>query len=76
MVQKSSSGRVTPAAEDLSPVPVASMVEIIVGCEWSVRLLELCDEGHLRPSAFLRACPGLSAKVGRRAPRYRGISGS
>lgn len=63
MVQKSSSGRVPPAAEDLSPVPVASMVESIVGCKWSVRLLQLCDEGHLRPSAFLRACPGLSAKV-------------
>jgi DNA-binding HxlR family transcriptional regulator len=63
MVQKGSSGRVTSAAEDLSPVPVASMVESIVGCKWSVRLLQLCDEGYRRPSVFLRACPGLSAKV-------------
>lgn len=42
---------------------VASMVESIVGCKWSVRLLELCTRGHRRPSEFLRACPGLSAKV-------------
>jgi len=43
--------------------PVAAMVESIVGCKWSVRLLQLCAEGASRPSAFLRACPGLSAKV-------------
>lgn len=45
------------------PIPVASMVESIVGCKWSVRLLQLCAEDHHRPNAFLRACPGLSAKV-------------
>lgn len=39
------------------------MVESIVGCKWSVRLLQLCAEGQHRPSAFLRACDGLSAKV-------------
>jgi DNA-binding HxlR family transcriptional regulator len=39
------------------------MVESVIGCKWSVRLLQLCAEGHSRPSAFLRACPGLSAKV-------------
>jgi DNA-binding HxlR family transcriptional regulator len=39
------------------------MVESIVGCKWSVRLLQLCAEGQTRPSALLRACPGLSAKV-------------
>ena len=44
-------------------VPVAAMVESIVGCKWSVRLLQLCAEGQRRPSALLRACPGLSAKV-------------
>jgi DNA-binding HxlR family transcriptional regulator len=43
--------------------PVASMVENVIGCKWSVRLLQLCAERHRRPSAFLRACPGLSAKV-------------
>lgn len=44
-------------------VPVAAMVESIVGCKWSVRLLRLCADGQRRPSAFLRACGGLSAKV-------------
>lgn len=46
-----------------SPIQVASMVENIIGCKWSVRLLQLNAEGHRRPSAILRACPGLSAKV-------------
>jgi DNA-binding HxlR family transcriptional regulator len=44
-------------------VPVASMVESLIGCKWSVRLLDACAHGHHRPSALLRACPGLSAKV-------------
>ncbi|MPZ20826.1 MAG: hypothetical protein GEV06_23400 [Luteitalea sp.] len=44
-------------------IRVASMVESIVGCKWSIHLLQLCAEGHRRPSVFLRACPGLSAKV-------------
>jgi len=39
------------------------MVESIVGCKWSVRLLLLCAAGHRRPSAMMRECPGLSAKV-------------
>ncbi len=46
-----------------SSTAVASMVESIIGCKWSVRLLQLCADGHKRPSALLRACPGLSAKV-------------
>lgn len=45
------------------PIPVSAMVETIVGCKWSVRILQLCADGLTRPSAFLRACPGLSAKV-------------
>lgn len=49
--------------ETTNAVPVASMVESIVGCKWSVRLLQLCAEGNHRPSALLRACTGLSAKV-------------
>lgn len=49
--------------DDDEPVAVASMVESIVGCKWSVQLLRLCADGHSRPSTFLRACPGLSAKV-------------
>src|SRR5690606_36349979 len=49
-----------PAAES---VPVARIVEEVVGCKWSVSLLEACADGHRRPSALLRACPGLTAKV-------------
>lgn len=46
-----------------SKVPVAAMVESIVGCKWSLRLLALLAQGPQRPSALQRACPGLSAKV-------------
>ncbi|MGH9617246.1 MAG: winged helix-turn-helix transcriptional regulator [Acidobacteriaceae bacterium] len=63
MVQDNSSVRAQHESSDGGSIPVASMVESIVGCKWSVRLLQLCAEGHSRPSAFLRACPGLSAKV-------------
>lgn len=39
------------------------MVEEIIGCKWSMRLLILIGNGQSRPSTLLRACPGLSAKV-------------
>ena len=39
------------------------MVEQIVGCKWSMRLLGLFADGQRRPSELLRACPSLSAKV-------------
>jgi DNA-binding HxlR family transcriptional regulator len=44
-------------------VKVAAMVEDIVGCKWSLRLLALLREQPQRPSAMRRACRGLSAKV-------------
>ena len=43
--------------------PVASMVESVVGCKWSLGLLQLISDGTTRPSSLQRACPGLSAKV-------------
>jgi len=46
-----------------SPVPVASMVEDIVGCKWSVQVLCLIAERSCRPSALLRHCAGLTSKV-------------
>jgi DNA-binding HxlR family transcriptional regulator len=49
--------------EEARSIPVASMVESIVGCKWSVGLLRLLADGCRRPSALLRASPGLSAKV-------------
>jgi DNA-binding HxlR family transcriptional regulator len=51
------------ASNDAKAVPVASMVESIVGCKWSVGLLRLLADGCSRPSAILRASSGLSAKV-------------
>lgn len=48
---------------DAAKVDVATMVESIVGCKWSLSLLRLAADGTNRPSALLRACPGLSAKV-------------
>lgn len=42
---------------------VASIVENVVGCKWSVGILRLCADEVRRPSAILRASPGLSAKV-------------
>jgi len=50
-------------SQDGKRIPVASMVESIVGCKWSIHILQLCAEGHNRPGMVLRACPGLSAKV-------------
>lgn len=62
MVPERSASRARAAAAPPA-VPVASMVEDVVGCKWSVRLLWLLAEGCSRPSALLRACRGLSAKV-------------
>jgi len=50
-------------AAPIQPHAVAMMVESVVGCKWSLSLLELCTSGTHRPSEFLRACSGLSAKV-------------
>jgi DNA-binding HxlR family transcriptional regulator len=44
-------------------IPVAAMVESIIGCKWSLRVLQLSADGNHRPSEILRACEGLSAKV-------------
>ncbi|MEO8922616.1 MAG: winged helix-turn-helix transcriptional regulator [Caldimonas sp.] len=63
MVQDEAAARLPRTSTNESSLLVASMVESIVGCKWSVRLLQLCVEDQRRPSAFLRACTGLSAKV-------------
>ncbi len=51
------------APSGVSGIPVARMVEEIVGCKWSLRLLALSAAGVTRPAEMQRACPGLSAKV-------------
>lgn len=63
MVHDDPSDHATLAPHDAKAIPVASMVESIVGCKWSVGLLRLLAEGCCRPSAILRASTGLSAKV-------------
>jgi len=63
MVHKGSTDRDAHPSQGSSAIPVASMVENIIGCKWSVRLLSHLADGFNRPSALLRACPGLSAKV-------------
>lgn len=42
---------------------VASMVESIIGCKWSLTVLDLISRGVSRPGAMQRRVPGLTAKV-------------
>jgi DNA-binding HxlR family transcriptional regulator len=63
MVHDDPSAHPTIATAEAKAIPVASMVESIVGCKWSVGLLWLLADGCSRPSAILRASTGLSAKV-------------
>jgi DNA-binding HxlR family transcriptional regulator len=56
------SGRRRPP-EAAHQMDVAAIVESIVGCKWSVRILGLIAAGCARPSRILRACEGLSPKV-------------
>lgn len=44
-------------------IPVAQMVESIVGCKWSLRVLSLIRDGVNRPGQMQRATPGMSTKV-------------
>lgn len=52
--------KISPAT---SPSEVALMVESIVGCKWSLVVLQLLREGVNRPGAMERSVPGLTAKV-------------
>lgn len=42
---------------------VARMVEDVVGCKWSLTVLDLVRRGVRRPGAMEQAVPGSSAKV-------------
>jgi DNA-binding HxlR family transcriptional regulator len=42
---------------------VAEMMESIVGCKWSLRVLALVRDGVHRPGAMEHAVEGLTAKV-------------
>jgi DNA-binding HxlR family transcriptional regulator len=48
--------------KDFAPA-VSHMVEDIVGCKWSLTVLDLVRRGVHRPGAMEHAVPGLSTKV-------------
>lgn len=54
MVLTRSSESGPPVNEDRKAIPVAAMVESIIGCKWSVLLLGLLADGCTRPSALLQ----------------------
>ena len=54
---------VSMGTQTAAEIPVAEMVENIVGCKWSVQVLRVIADSCHRPSAIQRACPGLSANV-------------
>lgn len=41
----------------------AAMLEYIVGCKWSIRILALIHQGVERPGAITRSIDGLTTKV-------------
>ncbi|HXG64412.1 MAG TPA: helix-turn-helix domain-containing protein [Blastocatellia bacterium] len=43
--------------------PVARMVEDVVGCKWSLSVLQLVRQGVCRPGAMERNVEGLTTKV-------------
>jgi DNA-binding HxlR family transcriptional regulator len=45
------------------PRRIGRMVEAIVGCKWSLTVLDLVGRGITRPGAMERSTDGLSAKV-------------
>lgn len=45
------------------PPAVARIVEDVVGCKWSLCVLDMAGRGIVRPGAMQRTYQGLSAKV-------------
>lgn len=53
-----------PAVKKISDPPgVKAMVEDIIGCKWSLSVLDLVRKGIDRPGAMERAVDGLTTKV-------------
>jgi DNA-binding HxlR family transcriptional regulator len=46
-----------------SATSAAAMVEYVVGCKWSIRILTLIRQGVNRPGAITRSIDGLTTKV-------------
>jgi hypothetical protein len=47
----------------VKPSTVTGMVESIIGCKWSLSVLQMVDRGINRPGAMERAIEGLTTKV-------------
>jgi DNA-binding HxlR family transcriptional regulator len=45
------------------PRRIGRMVETVVGCKWSLTVMELVQHGTRRPGAMERSVEGLTAKV-------------
>jgi DNA-binding HxlR family transcriptional regulator len=44
-------------------ISAAEMLEYVIGCKWSIRILTLIRQGIDRPGAITRAIDGLTTKV-------------
>lgn len=49
--------------ENQKDLPVSAMLESIVGCKWSLRVMQLIRQETNRPGEMQRQTPGLSSKV-------------
>lgn len=46
-----------------APQQIGRLVEIVIGCKWSLTVLQLVAHGITRPGAMERSVEGLTAKV-------------
>lgn len=51
------------SAKDNDAVPVARMVEDVIGCKWSLSVLDCVHRGIVRPGEMERAIVGIRTKV-------------
>ena len=49
--------------KNTASIPVARMLEDIIGCKWSLTVIDLVRRGVRRPGAMEHAIDGLTAKV-------------
>lgn len=47
----------------MAPRHVGRMVEMVIGCKWSLTVLDLVERGIVRPGEMERSIEGLTAKV-------------
>jgi DNA-binding HxlR family transcriptional regulator len=50
-------------SQHIPPRHIGRMVETVVGCKWSLTVMDLVKSGIHRPGAMERAVEGLTAKV-------------